>query len=209
MKKRKIYLTALLVIYLSIIWSCGGGGGGSGTPGASGTKKVGASISVTGATHSDPAGETGTSFYFDLSVTVCDPGPPPQYEDWGDDYAEIEFTAQSYDPNAPSGTLFIQRYVVEYIPPPFELDLPPITKQDLTITVTIPPDSSAKWSFIILDAGAKFKYDSDLINGLYNPVSSHPWQYDMKITFFGQDEFGNNFSFPWHQTVSIGYYDQC
>ncbi len=201
--KKSLPLLLVSMMVLIILPGCGGGGGGSGSPGSSGFEDVGASITITSSSHSDPAGSD--SWQIDLTQNNCDGEP----EDWGDDFAVLGFAAESYDENFPSGTLFITSYTVEYTPQLFELSLPPVNKYDLTTSVAISPDGSAEATFLILDAGAKIEYMEDLNSGLYDSLGEDPYLYDLKITFFGDDEFGEDFDFSFNTTIEFGHYNKC
>ncbi|KJR43300.1 hypothetical protein MCHI_000802 [Candidatus Magnetoovum chiemensis] len=143
-------------------------------------------------------------------MDICDPGPPPTYEEWGDDFANLNIDTVSINALFPSSDLFLQRYVVEYTPQVFDLNLPPITKYDLTSLYVLPADGTASGlPFIIFDSGDKYSYAEDLANGLYVPTVNSPYLYDMKITFYGKDLYGTEFSFVFHRTVMVGYYYNC
>ncbi len=204
--QKKILKISLILLVGFLLFSCGTG---PGSPGSSGFENVGAWIDVTEAIHSDPVGEHGDVWQMDLSVTVCDPGPPPEYEKWGDDLAVLKFKAYNYDPNYPAGTLYIQRYKVEFTPQNFNFGLPPVVEYDLTYYIAIQPDGDeVTGTFVVLRNGDKTDIVNAINSGLFSP-SQYPLTYDMKITFYGQDLYGNNFSFTWHRTVLLDEYNNC
>lgn len=205
--KGRLLLIIPVISILFILNGCGGSGPGS--PGSEGFENIGAKIDITNASHTDPAGDQGDMWQIDLTADICDPGPPPEYELWGDDYAVLDFEATSYNLSYPAGMLYIQRYKVEYTPQYFEFGLPAARQYDLTSSLAIKPDTRVvTGTLLVLKAGDKTEIADLLYQGIFIPPT-FPMLYDMKITFYGQDEFGNNFSFTWHRTVSIGYYYKC
>ncbi|MCI4625305.1 MAG: hypothetical protein L3V56_05015 [Candidatus Magnetoovum sp. WYHC-5] len=201
-----IVIRLIFIVSLGfILCSCGGGGSGPGTPGSDNTGEIGASLSVTAITHSSPAGDQGDQWQLDTEQGTCDAEP----ESWGDDFASVTISATSLDTALPSGELYIYRYTVEYTSQPAELNLPPIPNLDLTTLITIPADGSVTGNFLVLEWGTKTEFVEGIDSGLYNPSDSEPYLYDMKMTFYGQDAYGQEFSFTYHRTVMVGNYNNC
>ncbi len=180
------------------------------TPVTGDYQDFGATISVIDSVHEDPAGEDD-GWLIDLEQNDCTPEDHTDsyFEAWGDDYAILTIQVTPFDPEAPPGALYIQRYVVEYTPQRFESDLPPIPILDLTAGTTIGKvETTIEESFFILGHGTKTEFVEMVESGLYHPDST-PYLYDLKITFFGQDEFGTDFSFIFHTTVQLDNHDKC
>ncbi len=204
---RRIYRYLLLLSIVVLLFGCGGAGPGS--PGSGGFEEVGAYIDVVGASHTDPAGDHGDVWQMDLTQTVCDPGPPAVLEAWGDDLAVLTFRATSYDPNNPGGTMYITRYRVEFIPQNFNFGLPPVVEYDLTTSLAIEPDGDdVQGTFMVLRNGDKTEIAEAIENGIFTP-SDWPLTYDMKLTFYGVDMYGNDFHFTWHRTIFMDHYNNC
>jgi|Deesub1362B_J571_1020462.scaffolds.fasta_scaffold00273_20 hypothetical protein len=204
--QKKILKISLILLVGFLLFSCGAG---PGSPGSSGFENVGAYIDVVEAVHMDPSGEYGDVWQFDLIQDICDAGPPPEYEKWGDDFAILKFKASSYDPNFPGGTMYIKRYKVEFTPQNFNFGLPPVVEYDLTYSLAIEPDGDEVTGvFLVLRFGDKTEIVDAIDRGIFSP-SEYPLTYDMKITFYGEDMYGNNFSFIWHRTIDLFNVYRC
>jgi hypothetical protein len=206
MRKKVLMIGFIAVLASLLIYGCSGG---PGSPGSWGFENVGAWIDVVDAVHMDPSGEYGDVWQFDLVQNICDEGPPVKYEKWGDDFAILTFKAYNYDSNYPAGTMYIKRYRVEFTPQNFNFGLPPIVEADLTYTLAIEPDGDeVTGSFLVLSFGNKSEIVDAMNRGIFSP-SDYPLVYDMKITFYGEDRYGNNFGFVFHRTVDLFDVQRC
>lgn len=196
----------LIIFFAFMLCGCGGGGSGPGAPGSDNTGEVGAIVSVFDIAHSSPAGDFGDQWQMDLQQSLC---TESTFEAWGDDFAGVTFVAESINLLKPMGDLYLYRYTVEYTAQPSELNLPPIPKLDLTTSTLITEDVGGIGNFLVLDWGTKVDFVESITDGTYNPSGNEPYLYDMKITFYGQDAYGEDFSIIVHRTVMLGNYIFC
>jgi len=212
MKKRSFLLLLLYISVLSVIlYGCGGG---AGAPGSQGIEDTGVQLSavVTGLY----LGENTNSI--DAFHDQCDAGPPPIYEFFADHQAEVTFTASLINPNPTirPGTLYIEKYTIQYKRSNDSLGAPPIEEDTRfeTIIITPPLSGTGATSLIqtisLVDLTRKDKYYDDIY--VQHRYSYHPGylnNYTAIFTFYGKNEYGKDFTVKTQMNFQIGWFDNC
>ena len=206
MKGKPLLIFIISGIMGLLISGCGGTGPGS--PGSKGTGNTGAKIEITGVNHHDAGfGDQGDNWDIDFYQDVCDPGPPAEYEPFGNDYVTVTFIATPISENYTPGSLHLETYDVEFFPQ--DPGAPPIERIDGFYTLTIPPTGDeVDGNFLVVDVDRKVKVYNDIASGLYSP-ERRPVIYDMRITFYGQDDYGNDFEIQMLRTINFANYWNC
>lgn len=201
--KKNHYLLFIFCFLLSavLLWGCGGSSPGS--PGSKGD--LGANVTITKVTHDYLDEEI--QWQVDFVQDICPGGTT--LEDFSDDFAIFSFESTPLNPNSTRlpGNIHIEKYSVEYFP--ITLGAPPIEKYEATASFTIPGSgNSPDFEIFVIDVGRKIETANAIIQGLYTPQRI-PLQYDMWITFKGQNDYGVDFQLQWHTTIEIADYDNC
>lgn len=203
MKKSYLLIfTACCLCFIIILWGCGKG---PGSPASCGTEDTGIDAVITSTTHSHPPGDSGDVWELDLYMSDCDGEP----EEWGNDYANIQFMGVPLYTSLTDNELYITNYRVTYTP--LSPGYPPIDEIRSGIQGGYRVISGAQtgpFSFLILDYGRKFDIQDVLDRGVY--PSNFPFIYDMTIEMWGEDKYGSSFCVgPIIRNVSIGPWDNC
>jgi hypothetical protein len=212
MKKRSLLLFLLYISILSVIlYGCGGGAGG---PGTSGTEETGVVLDV----------QTPVGLYLDENTNsvdvfqqICDEGPPPEYEQFTDHEATVAFNTSLINPNPTikPGTLYVEKYTIEYKRSNDSLGAPPIEKDTRYETIVIPVPltgngtSGTNATLILIDLVRKEKYYDDVLSGRYDYHLAYINNYTAIYTFYGQNEYGENFTAKAQMNFQIGSFDYC
>jgi hypothetical protein len=211
MKKRSLLRFLLYISILSVVlYGCGGG---AGAPGSQGTEDTGVIVDA-----------TVTGLYLteltnsiDVFQDVCSAGPPPEYEEFTDHQAEVTFTASLINPNPTikPGTLYIDKYTVEYKRSTDSLGAPPIEIDTRFDTIVIVPPlsgtgvTSTTTTVTLIDLVRKEKYGDDVLSGRYDYHSAYINNYTAIYTFYGKNEYGEKFTAKAQLNFQIGWFDNC
>jgi hypothetical protein len=211
MKRNYVLLFSGYCLLLAVIL-VGCGGGGPGSPGSSGSENTGVKVdaSVQGSYDGNP------TYSVDVFQDVCDLGPPPVYEIFTDHQATVTFTARLINPDATfqAGKLYIEKYTVEFRRSTDSLGAPPIESDTRYKTIEIPAPIGAgevtvTTSIILVDLLRKDQYAEDMLSGRYSSGLAYLNNYTAIFTFYGQNEFGENFKIKAQMDFQIGNFDYC
>lgn len=211
MKKRYFLLFILYIAAMSVILS--GCGSGAGAPGSKGIEDTG--VQVSAVVSGLYLGED--TYSVDVFQDICEEGPPPVYENFTDHQAEVTFFASLINPNPTiqPGILYIDKYTIEYRRSNDSLGAPPIEQDTRFETLIItPPQSgtgttSSTWTIKLIDLVRKEKYGDDVLSGRYDYHLAYINNYTAIYTFYGQNEYGEDFSVKTQVDFQIGWFDYC
>lgn len=153
----------------------------------------------------------------DAFQQICSAGPPPVNEKFTDHGATLTVSASLINPNPPipAGTLYIEKYTIQYIPSQDSLGAPPIetdTRYD-TIVVTPPQSGTTATTMtatvMFVDLKRKDKYYNDITSGAYTSGMGYINNYTAIYTFEGQNQYGEKFSFVVQSSFQIGSFNNC
>lgn len=204
-----------IILYASLfavllLWGCGGGGPGS--PGSTGTEDIGVIIDAT--VVPNYLGED--TYSVDAFQQVCDPGPPPTYEQFTDHGATLTINARLVNPNTTFrvGTLYVERYTIEFRRSDDSIGAPPIESDTRYHTIVITPPtgdgvSTVSTTVVLVDLKRKEKYYYDMLSGQYTSGMAYLNNYTATYTLYGKNEFGTAFSFKVTVPFQIGNFDNC
>lgn len=213
MKKSYFFLVTIFLLLFTFLLS--GCGGGPGSPGAQGTEDTGVILdaSIT------PEYNGANSYNVDAVQQVCDAGPPAVYEVITDHGATVSIDVRLVNPNSTfeAGTLYIEKYTVEFRRAEDSIGAPPIQSDTRYKTIVITPPSGSATntitaSVILVDLTRKSKYYSDMSTGQYSASLGNSWlinNYTATYTFEGQNEYGTGFVLKAQTDFAIGSYDYC
>ncbi|MDQ7786491.1 MAG: hypothetical protein RDU01_02690 [Thermodesulfovibrionales bacterium] len=211
MKKRFFLLFLLYILVMSVaLYGCGSG---AGAPGSKGIEDTGVQLSAV--VNGVYLGASTNSV--DVFQDLCDPGPPPKYEVFTDHQAEVTFTASLINPNPTikPGTLYIDKYTIEYKRSNDSLGAPPIEKDTRFETIIISPPLSGNgttsliWTIALIDLPRKEKYGDDVLSGRYDSHLAYINNYTAIFTFYGKNEYGEAFTVKTQMNFQIGWFDNC
>lgn len=211
MKKRSFLLFLLYISVLSVLlYGCGGG---AGAPGSKGIEDTGVQLSAV----VNGLYLGGNTNSIDVFQDVCEEGPPPTYELFTDHQAEVTFTASLINPNPTirPGTLYVEKYTIEYKRSNDSLGAPPIEKDTRFETIIISPPlsgtgtTSVTWTIALVDLPRKEKYGDDVLSGRYDYHMAYINNYTAIFTFYGKNEYGEDFSVKTQMNFQIGWFDNC
>lgn len=209
--KRNTFLLFAVCCLLSAVylWGCGGG---SGSPGSTGTEDTGVMVDAT----VTPVYLNNNTYSVDAFQNICDPGPPPEYEDFTDHNATLSITARLINPNTTfkAGTLYVEKYTVEFRRSSDSIGAPPILSDTRFKTIVIPAPTGSgtttvEDTVILVDLIRKDQYRTDVTSGRYNSGVSYINNYTAIYTFEGKNEYGKKFSFKAQTDFQIGWFDYC
>jgi hypothetical protein len=209
--KRKSWL--FVICYLSFIvlflWGCGSG---PGSPGSQGTEDTGVILEATIV----PTYNGEDTYSVDAFQQVCSEGPPPEYEYFTDHQATVTITATLINPNTTfqPGTLYIEKYTVEFRRSADSIGAPPIQSDTRYKTIVITPptgtgETTVTDTVILVDLLRKDQYATDVLSGQYSYGSAYINNYTAIYTFKGKNEYGDSFSFKAQTDFQIGSFDNC
>ncbi len=206
MKKHKFFLSVVFCILSAVLlWGCGGG---TGSPGSQGCEEVGLSCEA-----------AITPIYLDQDTSdvdvvqdMCDGEKP---EDFTAHSAKVAITLSLLNPNTqlPPGTVYIQKYTVEFSPDKDSEKAPPIESYSRKITVTVPPPSGTGKTTVTFTADfitemQKIQYIKDMLSGEYN--SNQFNYYTVTYILEGVARPGDEkIRIIATKNFSIGNYDNC
>ncbi|MFN3481093.1 MAG: hypothetical protein ACK415_12025 [Thermodesulfovibrionales bacterium] len=205
---------SLLVLYSLVVtiflWGCGGGGPGS--PGSSGTEDTGVIIDATVV----PNYLGKDTYSVDVVRQNCGTADSPDWEPFTDHGATLTINARLVNPNTTFrvGTLYVERYTVEFRRSNDSVGAPPIESDTRYHTIVITPPtgngvSTVETTVILVDLKRKEKYLNDMLSGQYTSGMAFINNYTATYTFYGKNEFGTGFSFKATTNFQIGSFDNC
>lgn len=210
MKKNHALFTGCCLLLAAFLWGCGGG---PGLPGSTGSRATGVILDA-----SLVPSYLGTSTSsVDVVMQTCSAGPPPVDEKFTDHAATLTVLARliNSNPQIPPGTLYIEKYTIQYTPSQDSLGAPPIetdTRYD-TIIITPPPSGTGTTTttatVVFVDLNRKIKYYNDISSGAYTSGTAYINNYTATYTFDGQNEYGEKFSFVVQASFQIGSFNNC
>lgn len=201
-----IYHLSFIVLFL---WGCGAG---PGSPGSQGTEDTGVILEAT----IIPTYNGTDTYSVDAFQQICSAGPPAVYEDIADHSARVTISSRLLNPTSTfqAGTLYIKKYTVEFRCSTDSIGTPPIESDTRYKTIIITPPSGAgtntlEDTLILVDLIRKDKYATDMLSGMYTSGSAYLNNYTATFTFYGQNQFGDSFSFTVQTDFQIGNFDNC
>jgi hypothetical protein len=190
----------------------GCGGAAPGAPGSSGAENTGVMLDAT----LIPTYNNANVYSVDTFQQICDAGPPPTYEIFTDHGAAVTVNARLLNPNTTftPGTLYIERYTVEFRRSNDSIGSPPIETDTRYISVIITPPSgtdtsTVTFTAIFVDLKRKDKYRTDMLSGIYTSGLAYINNYTAVYTFYGKNQYGTSFSFQTQTNFQIGSFNNC
>ncbi|MEW6068216.1 MAG: hypothetical protein AB1610_08000 [Nitrospirota bacterium] len=211
---KKLLLFALLGALVVFIVSCGS----EGQPESEGTEWLGVRVDASMVVNDTGGPTAGT---VDVAISLCDwdygtdgiPGTADDeytYEDFYDAFGDVTFTMTSVTTSQEAPTLYITDYIVEYIPQPTSDTLgntvypPSLTSLSFEKSIVLPPDSTVEDSVVLIPANTKTEYSNSTYFSTYGQGN-----YSIKVTFYGESEFGDDFSIVVYIDALFANYDNC
>lgn len=205
--RRSHFLLFAICSLLFAVFLCGCGEG-PGSPGSEGSEDTGVKVTITNVTHQYL--DQDIAWQIDIYLEDCNEDPEiVELEPFSDDFAIFDFEGTPLNPDATMtpGDLHVETYSVEF----FAKDpgSPPIERYDGFHRFTIPADGTITGvQIFIIDAARKLEIADLITDGVYTPQRI-PMQYDMKVTFKGQNDYGSDFEEEYFTTVEIADYCHC
>ncbi|MEW6585617.1 MAG: hypothetical protein AB1442_08405 [Nitrospirota bacterium] len=206
MKKKLLFCILSFSLVAAVLYGCGGG---TGSPGSGGTEDTGVVLDaeVIGLYLDENTGSC------DAFRDMCEDEPEP----FTDHQANATFTATLINPNPTvrPGTLYIDKYTVEFRRSNDSLGAPPIETDTRFVTIVIFPPLSGTISSVttgtvtLVDLIRKEKYRDDVLSGLYDYHLAFINNYTAVFTFFGKNEYGEDFKVKTQIDFQIGNFDYC
>jgi len=209
--KRGYFLVCSVCFLLltSLFYGCGGTGAGS--PGSKGTEDTGVVIDAS----LTPLYLGANTVSVDVFRDICDPGPPPIFEDFTDHGATVGILARLINTNSTfqAGNLYVEKYTIDYRRSTDSIGAPPIQSDTRFKTIVIPPPvgvatSAVTEGLVLIDLTRKDQYAKDVLSG-FNSGPAFINNYTAIYTFEGKNEFGSKFSFKAQTDFQIGHFDYC
>ncbi len=210
MKRSYFLLFTLCSLLFSVfLWGCGAG---PGAPGSQGTEDTGVMLEAT----IIPTYNGIDTYSVDAFQQICSAGPPAVYEDIADHSARVTISSRLLNPTSTfqAGTLYIEKYTVEFRRSTDSIGAPPIESDTRYKSIVITPPSGAgtntlEDTLILVDLKRKEQYSTDMLSGMYTSGSAYLNNYTATYTFYGQNQFGDSFSFTVQTDFQIGSFDYC
>lgn len=207
MKKRYFLLFIMYIAAMSVVLS--GCGGGAGQPGSKGTEDTGVIVNA----HVEGLYLDSLTYSVDAFRDICD----EEYEAFTDHQAAVTFSASliNSNPTIKPGTLYIEKYTIEYRRANDSLGAPPIEMDTRYKSIIISPplsgtgSSITETSILLIDLARKEKYEDDMLSNRYSSHYSYINNYTAIYTFYGKNEYGENFSIKAQMDFQIGWFDYC
>lgn len=214
MKKKYTLQIALCLFLLPLLFLCGCGGSGPGSPGSQGTESTGLIVDVAVTPTYNNKNTSNVDVYqtpdCDTTTTKLDP------EYFTDHSGTLTLTARWLNPNAKTtpGTLYIEKYTVEYRRAEDSIGAPPIQQDVRYKTITITPPASTGTTTVtdivtVLDLTRKNKYYTDVAGGQYSSHPAYINNYTATYVFEGKNQYGTTFSLTTQIPIAVGNYDNC
>ena len=218
MKRVHFLLFTVCCLSLTVfLWSCGNG---PGSPGSTGSENTGVVVDATITpvpSYSVDAFQgycCGTEEI--ASGAACSTGTPT-LERFTDQDATVTINASLLNPNTKFqvGTLYVEKYTVEFRRSTDSIGAPPIEEiidgtVGMPVVITPPTGTSISpftTTVVLVDLTRKIQYASDIASGNYTPNNLN--NYTAIYTFYGENEFGQKFSFQAQTGFQIGDFNNC
>lgn len=205
--RNSLLVTCCLLLVTALLAGCGAG---PGSPGSSGTEDTGVLVDAMLV----PTYNTANTSSVDVVQVTCDAGPPAVIEYFADHSAALTLTARLLNPTTtfPVGTLYIERYTVEFRRSTDSISAPPIETDTRYGTIAItPPTGTATTTVtatvILVDLKRKAQYLTDVLSGQY--TSNILNNYTATYTFYGKNQYNAGFSFKASTNFQIGSFNNC
>jgi hypothetical protein len=203
---------AILILSITFFLNNCGGGDENGAPGSKGLEEIDVDIRILSITNSDPNGDIGDIWEVDIIQDNCEPDPnkPPDFESFGDNFANITFQGIHLDASQVNNVFYITYYKATFtrLDPTF----PTIDEIQAGVQGNVkisPNNQTGPFPFLIFDVGRKVKLHNDITSGLFIP-SSIPLLYDMTIEMWGEDQYGQSFKDSViTRQIELANYDYC
>ena len=191
-----------------------GCGSGSGSPGSKGTEDTGVIVDAIIV----PVYLGANTNSVDVIQSVCDPGPPPEFEPFTTHSAAVTFTARliNPDPTIQPGTLYVEKYTIKYFRNNDSIGAPPIETYEGFETITITPPlegegaiTEVTTTLVFVDLVRKDQYAEDILSGQYDSSLALINNYTAFYTFQGKNEYGEKFKFEAQVGFEIGSFLNC
>jgi len=202
-----------IAILVFVLAACGGGGGNDpGTPGSSGSDKTFGKIVISQARHLGAVDrDYGDVWSVDAWQGICkydEQSGQADYEPFSSDHLILTLFVEALYEDLPPANMTITDYEVEFFPHD-EYSSPPLQSFVSASTLVIPADGSeVEGSFLVIPIDWKTKF-AQLIDSDQIIPASFPVLYDMRVTFHGQDDYGNDFQFVYQTVIEMANYDNC
>lgn len=211
MKRHSLFSSAIIILLLLALSGCGGGGAGS--PGSCDTEKTGVILDVSISPYYQKTDNLTNSV--DVVQNTCISENIEYAEYFADHSAVISIGARLINPNIPiqPGTLYIEKYTINFARSTDSLGAPPIESDTRYQTIVITPPSSGlgstttKSSSALVDLIRKERYLRDILSGQYN--NNLPHNFTAIYTFEGKNEYGKSFCAVATTNFQIGSFDYC
>jgi hypothetical protein len=205
-----LLFTVCCLLFTVFLWGCGSG---PGSPGSQGTEDTGVTLEATIV----PTYNGEDTYSVDAFQQVCSEGPPPVYEYFTDHQATVTITATLINPNTTfqPGTLYIEKYTVEFRRSADSIGAPPIQSDTRYKTIVITPPltgtgaTTVTDTVILVDLLRKDQYATDVLSGQYSSGPAYINNYTAIYTFEGKNEYGDSFTFKAQTDFQIGSFDNC
>lgn len=210
MKSKYILLfTVYCLLSTVFLWGCGGTGPGA--PGSYGCEDVGLICDVT----ITPTYKGANTSSVDVFQQTCSAGPPPVYEYFADHSATATLSLRLLNPNTTyqPGTLYIEKYTVEFRRSADSIGAPPIQSDTRYKTIIIAPPtgtsiSTVETTAVFVDLVRKNQYAIDVLSGRYSFGPAYINNYTASYTFEGQS-LGKAIKIFGQTNFQIGSFDYC
>ena len=197
------------LLFTLLLWGCGDG---PGSPASKGSEDTGVMLEAT----IIPTYNGTDTYSVDAFQQVCTEGPPPVYEVITDHAAKVTISSRLLNPTSTfqPGTLYIEKYTVEFRRSTDSIGAPPIESDTRYKSIIITPPSGAgtntlEDTLILVDLTRKDKYATDMLSGMYTSGSAYLNNYTAIYTFEGKNQFGKEFSFKAQVDFQIGNFNNC
>ncbi len=212
MKRGSILVIFALLLIVGLLTSCGGGGAGS--PGSCDTEKTGVILDISISPYYQKPDNLTKSV--DVIKNICVTPEGIEYPEYFADHgANINISARLINPNPTiqPGTLYIEKYIIEFRRSNDSIGAPPIEIDTRFQTIVINPPSSGTGSTnttvdgILVDRKRKDKYLEDLLSGRFD--TNIPHNYTAIYRFEGKNQYGKDFCAVATTNFQIGSFDYC
>jgi hypothetical protein len=211
--KMKIGYGIAAVLTAVLLVSCGSG---PGQPGNWGSEETNVIISATVAPI-DNFARKAESPNVDVVADLCDPTDLASWDGIADHDGHMNINAMKAAEELPSGVQYIERYKVEFFTetlgaPPIETFLSGYETKVIDCSgekCTSETPGALEFDAVLMNLERKLKYVDDVTSGQYGITLNDYPTYVAKYTFYGQDQYGNDFGFVAQTVFRPGWYLVC
>jgi hypothetical protein len=178
-------------------------GGGLGSPGSTGSEDTNVLWEAQIEPELDGQVNVNTISAPDTQIANCPGGNIDAL--LHDHMAEVSLTARKIHPELPAGTQHIEGYRIQYSSS--DPNAPPLsefsTQHSVDVALTNSDSAQATFTAYLVPIEQKQEFYWASTDYSYFPV------YTATYTFYGQDSYGNDFSFKASTSFTIGYFEEC